>query len=75
VDVKVEDCCSPIKNKEMKGGNKTMDTKTIVLWIVIAVLAIATIYVMFFQGGTSGNAVSAGQSAGQVASSGMVGGC
>lgn len=55
-----------------------MDTKRIVLWIVIAILAIVVIYVAFFKGG-SGIGQSAVSSAGQVAkssySSGMVGGC
>lgn len=53
-----------------------MDTKRIVLWIVIAILAIVVIYVAFFRGGSSGQIIS---SAGQVVkssySSGMVGGC
>ncbi len=50
-----------------------MDKKTI-LWIIIAILAILTIYVLFFQGSSSSTVVTAGQSAGQ-ASSAMVGGC
>ena len=52
-----------------------MDTKRIVLWVVIAVLAIVVIYVAFFRGGSSSEVVS---SVGQVAKSsysGMVGGC
>ncbi len=54
-----------------------MDKQRIALWVVIAILAILTIYVVFFQGSFSQNALSVGQSAGQVASSssGMVGGC
>ena len=52
-----------------------MDKKTI-LWIIIAILAVAVLYVVFFKGSGTGSAIqSAGQAAGQVASSGMVGGC
>ncbi len=52
-----------------------MDTKKIVLWAVIAILAIVVIYVAFFKGANTSQVVS---SAGQIArtsSSGMVGGC
>jgi len=53
-----------------------MDKKTM-LWIVIALLAIAFVYITFFKGSGTGQAVSAAQTAGQVvkSSSGMVGGC
>jgi len=69
----MKDCCSSTSTKEkMKGGK--MDKK-IILWIVIALLVIAVIYVTFFRGGSTGSAISGVQSAGQVASSGMVGGC
>ncbi len=52
-----------------------IDKKTI-LWIIIAVLAIAVLYVVFFRGsGTTGQVVQSAQTVGQVASSGMVGGC
>lgn len=54
-----------------------MDTKRIVLWIVIAVLAVVVIYVAFFRGG-GGVDQSTVSSVGQVAKSsysGMVGGC
>ncbi len=53
-----------------------MDTKRIVLWVVIAILAVVVIYVAFFRGG--GIDQSTVSSAGQVARSsysGMVGGC
>ena len=49
--------------------------KKVILWIIIAILVIAVIYITFFRGGSTGSVISAGQSAGQVASSGMVGGC
>ena len=72
----MKDCCSPTHtDKEMKGGNENMDIKKVVLWVVIAILALAVIYVVFLKGGSTGSAISAGQSAGQVVSSGMVGGC
>lgn len=48
--------------------------KSLVLWIVIAILAIVTVYVLFFSGSSS-SVVTAGETVGQVASSGMVGGC
>ena len=52
-----------------------MDKKTI-LWVIIAILAVAVLYVTFFKGAGTGQAIqSAGQAASQVASSGMVGGC
>lgn len=54
-----------------------MDIKRITLWVVIAVLAIAVIYVAFFKGGSSIDQ-STVSSAGQVVKSsysGMVGGC
>ena len=45
------------KEKSMKGGN--MDTKNLIIWIVIAVLAVAVIYVFFFRGGATGNVTGA----------------
>ena len=33
-----------------------MDTKNVVLWVVITILALAVIYVVFFKGGLTGNA-------------------
>jgi len=49
--------------------------KKVILWIVIAILVVATVYIAFFKGGSTGSAISTVQSAGQAASSGMVGGC
>lgn len=79
------DCCSSptsssgkINDKTQKNksdGGKKMDKKSIVLWVIIGILAILVLYVLFFKGSSTGNVVSAGQAAGQVASSGMVGGC
>ena len=53
------------------------DIKNWILWGVIALLAIAVIYVVFFNGSAGSSTLSAGQTAGQAASSygGMVGGC
>ncbi len=50
--------------------------KNKLFWVVIAVLAVAVVYVVFFQGSTSG-ASSLSPTAGQAAQSysGMVGGC
>ena len=76
------DCCKPGNKlekgsiKELKGGETKMDAKKIILWIIIAALILAVIYVLFFRGSGSGQVVSsAGQAAKSVASSGMVGGC
>ncbi len=52
-----------------------MDMKNVILWIVITILVLAVIYVVFLKGGSTGSAISTAQSVGQVASSGMVGGC
>ena len=60
------DCCESEVNSK---GGKTMDIKQFILWAVIAILGLAVIYVLFFQG--VGNVATAGQTAG----SGMVGGC
>ena len=49
--------------------------RKVILWIIIAILIIATVYVVFFKGSGTGAVVQSAQSAGQVASSGMVGGC
>ena len=57
--------------------NLKMDRK-VILWIIIAILIIAVVYVVFLRGGSTGQVVQTAQSAGQVASqasSGMVGGC
>ena len=52
-----------------------INKKTLVLWILIAVLLISVVYVLFLKGSTS-SATNVASSAAQVAtSSGMVGGC
>lgn len=71
------DCCSNESTREeskanLKGGK--MD-KRILLWIIIAILVLAVIYVVFFKdtgsvSAAAGSASSAAQSYG-----GMVGGC
>ncbi len=75
------DCCASKseskdinENKNLKGGK--MDKKMI-MWIAIAVLVIAVIFLTLKAPASTANvASSAGQAAaGQAASSGMVGGC
>ena len=75
------DCCASKNNSEDINENKNskggkMDRK-IIMWIVIAVLVIAVIFLTLkAPAGTVNAASSAGQAAaGQAASSGMVGGC
>ena len=51
-----------------------MNNKTL-LWILIALLVISVVYIVFFRGSISGDTIAAGNTAGQVAYSGMVGGC
>lgn len=49
-----------------------MDTKNIILWVIIGILALLVIYAVFFK--DTGTIATAGQAV-QSASSGMVGGC
>lgn len=49
--------------------------KRVILWVVIGVLAVLVIYTTFFKGSVDSNMLSAGKTVGQIASSGMVGGC
>lgn len=77
----MEDCCAgnekeqaPIKEHENKGGKTKMDKK-IILWIIIAILAVLVIYVVFFRGIGSGQAIAAVSQTARSSSSGMVGGC
>jgi hypothetical protein len=49
--------------------------RNIVLWIVIGILVVLVIYVTFFNGSADNSTLSAGKTAGEVAYSGMVGGC
>ncbi len=58
------DCCT--KNDKTKG--ETKDFKKWILWIIIAILGLAVLYVLFFS-----NPASAGQAANSA--SAMVGGC
>ena len=70
------DCCN--KNHRVKGGKFRME-KRIVLWIVIGVLFLATLFLTFKAG--SGSSIETAKATGlavkSVASSGagMVGGC
>ncbi len=65
-----------LKEQEKK-GSKFKVNKRIILWVIIAILAIAVIYVVFFKDATSSAQVivSTGQQAARSTSSGMVGGC
>ena len=77
------DCCntnnenSNHSNRKMKGGYFKMDRK-IAMWIAIAVLFLAVLFLTFKAGGNvTASAESAGTAAKSAASSygGMVGGC
>lgn len=73
------DCCNA--ENDMKGGKSIKMDRKIMMWGIIAILFIATLFLVF-KAGTTGNVVAA-QSAGSAvksaatsaASSGMVGGC
>lgn len=76
------DCCNKEHKEKMskKNNEKVMsqNTKNILLWGFIAILAIIVLYVLFFSGGSvNESTISAGRTASQTASSysGMVGGC
>ena len=49
--------------------------KRFVLWVIIAILAIAVIYVVFFKDATTTQAIASAGQAARSSSSGMVGGC
>ena len=74
------DCCTKNHDKrEVKGGRFRME-KRFVLWIVIGVLFLATLFLTFKAGSGGGvetarAATLAAQSAASSAGSGMVGGC
>ena len=67
-------CCKDI---ELKGGKSMVEIKkNTMLWIVIGILVIATIFLTFKVSSIgTGAAQATGQVAKSVASSGMVGGC
>ncbi len=69
----MEDCCKPDNDKKDKAG-KMVDLKSVILWVIIGVLAVAVIYVLFFRGAGSGNAIASAGQASKTAST-MVGGC
>ncbi len=62
------------QEEQNKAGKFKLD-KRIVLWIIIAILAIAVIYVVFFKDATTGQAIASAGQAARSSSSGMVGGC
>ncbi len=65
----------PLKEQEKKGG-KFKVNKRIILWVIVAILAIAVIYVVFFRNNaTVGQAIASAGQAARSSSSGMVGGC
>jgi hypothetical protein len=51
------------------------NTKNLVLWIAIAILAILVVYVLFFQESTGSSVIGPATQAARTSSSGMVGGC
>ncbi len=55
-----------------QGGK--MQTRELVMWVIIAVLVIAVLYIFLFSGADSSTVGSASQAA-QTSYSGMVGGC
>ena len=75
------DCCTSKSNNESINENKNLNggkmDRKIIMWIAIAVLVIAVIFLTLKSPASTANAASsAGQAAAsQVASSGMVGGC
>ena len=81
------DCCENTKqtkkkNQEqsMKGGNSMTDiNKKTMLWIIIGILVIATIFLTFKASsigtGAAQAAASAAKTAASTTSNGMVGGC
>ena len=72
--VKME-CCNTSEKSKTSGNGGKMDNKKIVLWVIIAALVIAVIYMTTSTGSIAGQAAKdAGQQAVQSAG-GMVGGC
>ncbi|MDO8460279.1 MAG: hypothetical protein Q7S74_04175 [Nanoarchaeota archaeon] len=81
------DCCNTkqnIKNESkeesMKGGKSMVEVKkNMMLWIVIGILVIATIFLTFRASsigtGAAQSTASAARTAASTTSSGMVGGC
>ena len=79
------DCCGREETNEeskeiMKGGNSIVKiSKKTVLWLVIGLLVIATIFLTFkaslVGAGNAQTTVSAARTAVSTASGGMVGGC
>ena len=71
------DCCSK-SHQDLKGGRFRMERK-FVLWIVIGILFLATLFLTFKTG--SGNSIETAKTAGLAvksaasSSAGMVGGC
>lgn len=71
-----KDCCKKLEKINMKGGKSEMD-KRIWLWIIIAVLFLAVLFLTFKVGSidTAENAVQSAGIATQSSYSSMVGGC
>ncbi len=49
--------------------------KRFILWVIIAILSVAVIYVVFFKDATVAQAVTSASQTARSSSSGMVGGC
>ena len=72
------DCCSsPSKeNNEMKGGPKKMQVKKrTLLWVMIAFLFLASLFLTFKASSIGATSVQATASTAKTAASTMVGGC
>ncbi len=67
------------EEKHLEEPEKKVDkfkvNKRVILWIIIAILAIAVIYVVFFRDATTGQAIASTTQQAARSSSGMVGGC
>ncbi len=63
--------------KDSNKGEIRLNKKVvkIVLWSIIAILALFVIYAIFFKGTASSSAISSAGQVAKTASSGMVGGC
>ena len=75
------DCCGNTETKNrskeesMKGGKSMTEKKSKMLWIVIGILVLATIFLIFKASSIGTGAAQAVASTAGAASGGMVGGC
>jgi len=68
------DCCNTSEKSKINETGGKMDNKKIILWIIIAALVIAVIYMTANAGNISGQAANTAVQSVQSAG-GMVGGC